>query len=116
VSGILTAVLYATLTATVYSLFTQALIMSWLWSRYPPRLAYFMSCPSCSGFWYGVGCGALGYWQGWPFLNLPGQYWLTPILVGFCAYWWTPVMARIYNDAYEGLTERDTSDVVSEKP
>jgi hypothetical protein len=52
-------VLYPLLTCTLWYLGTRAVITSWLWSRYPPRLARFMDCSACAGFWYGFAVAAL---------------------------------------------------------
>lgn len=114
---ILAPLLYALLTTAAYSLLTQARITEWLWSRYPDGFAEFMNCPSCSGFWYGIGCGALGWWMDWPFLVAEPDHWLTPVLVGLCSYVWTPILACTYTDAYARMVAAgDASDADGEPP
>jgi hypothetical protein len=92
--------LYPLLTAAAFYLGSRAVITTWLWSRYPARLAAFMDCAACSGFWYGAGA-ALVFQQ--PFLGLDGHAWTTPIVVGLCSIIWTPVVAAMQQRALDEL-------------
>ena len=92
------------LTTAAYYLGSRAMITRPIWSLYPPRLAAFMDCPSCSGFWYGlivgaIGCGGLGL----PFLGLDTLQLYTPLAVALCSMVWTPVLAAIQHTAFERL-------------
>jgi hypothetical protein len=91
--------LYPLICVAIFYLGSQALIMEWLWSRYPPRLDAFMSCPACTGFWLGLGCGALGWWLQIPFLSLDSRHFATPILIGLCSITWTPLLANLHTRA-----------------
>ena len=99
------AVLYALVTPTLYYLGSQALITQWLWGKYPRRLDAFMSCAACSGMWYGVAISMIGWWLRLPFLGLAPRHWLTPILVGLCSSFWTPILARKMLDSLYGPAE-----------
>jgi hypothetical protein len=95
---------YPLLTAALYYLGSWALVTRWLWSRYPPRVAAFAACASCSGFWYGVGVAAVGGWAlDLRFLELPPHAWWAPLVVGLCAIVWTPLIARPLLEALERL-------------
>lgn len=100
------AVIYPLLCTALFYLSSQAEITRWLWSRYPERLDAFLSCPACSGFWWGLGCASLGWWQRWPFLGLEPRGWITLPVVALCAIVWTPLLVRLHarsmtNDADE---------------
>lgn len=95
-SGLL---LYPLLTAACYYLLAQATLTSFIWSRYPTRLDSFMSCPACTGFWYGLGCGLLGWWQDIAFLGLPTNHWLTVLLIGLSSIVWTPLVSNLHTRA-----------------
>jgi len=84
------------ITTALYYLGIQAKITHFLWERYPPALEEFMACPACTGFWWGVGCAGLGYWQGWDFLCLASDNWLVFPLIGLCSIIWTPLLSRIH--------------------
>ncbi|UCC74962.1 MAG: hypothetical protein JSV86_10550 [Gemmatimonadota bacterium] len=88
------AIIYPLLCVTAWYLGSQAKVTHGLWGRYPPGFDSFMQCSACTGFWYGLGCGALGWWQNWAFLSLDGRHWLTPVIVALCAIVWTPLIAR----------------------
>jgi hypothetical protein len=94
-----TVVIYPLLCAAVWYLLSQAKVTHWLWSRYPPKLDDFVQCAACTGFWLGLGCGALGWWQQWDFLGLPGRHALTPVVVALCGIVWTPIVARWHMEA-----------------
>jgi hypothetical protein len=90
--------LYAMLTTAAYYLGSRAVITEGLWGRYPPRLARFMDCAACSGFWYGaLAAMILGWCAGIAPLGLPASAAYTPILVGLCSMVWTPITAGILN-------------------
>jgi len=85
------AFLYPLLTAALFYLGSRATITSWLWNRYPSRLANFMDCSACTGFWYGLLLETgLGGWR--PFLGV-GDY--SVIFVGLCSIVWTPIVAAL---------------------
>jgi hypothetical protein len=95
-----TIVLYALLTTALYYLGARATITSWLWSRYPRKLAVFADCPSCTGFWYGVLVAATFRL---PAFSLQGDSWYTPIVVGLCSMVWTPCVAALMHACFERL-------------
>jgi hypothetical protein len=93
----MTPFLYAMLCATLHYLGARAVITEPLWRRYPPEVAHWARCAACSGTWYGIMLGALlGWGFNLPFLGLPGRHLATPLVVGLCATWWTPVLAWIH--------------------
>jgi hypothetical protein len=97
-------VLYPLLTAAIFYLLARAMITSWLWSRYPPRLDAFLSCAACAGTWYGAGVAlAVGYPLDLPFLGLDGRAWYTPVFVAGCSMIWTPMIAVLHHLATEAL-------------
>jgi len=85
-------VIYPLLTAALFYLGSRAQITSWLWSRYPTRLAVFMDCPYCTGFWYGL---AVSLILQLPLGELAGDQVKTILVVGFCSIVWTPVIAGL---------------------
>jgi len=93
-------ILYPLLTTAAFYLLAQAHLTSFLWSRYPAKLDTFMSCPACTGFWYGgLGCGFLGWWLDLAFLGLDPGHWLTPVLIGLCSIVWTPMISNLHTRA-----------------
>jgi hypothetical protein len=103
-SMLTTIVIYPLICAALYYLGAQALITSFLWGRYPPRLDKFMSCSACSGTWYGFLCGALGWWRNWSFVGLPGRDWLTILVIGLCSMIWTPLLANQHLNAMRQIS------------
>lgn len=101
--------IYALLTPALFYLGSRAVITSWLWSRYPPKLARFMDCAACSGFWYGVAVSLALRLPVYPgdvptgSENYPGSFVLTPFVVGLCAIVWTPIVAGIMQAGFERL-------------
>lgn len=86
-------VVYPLVCVAAYYLASWALITSWLWRHYPPRLDQFLRCAACAGFWYGLGAALIGGLAlDLPFLGLPGDAWYTPPLVGLCSIVWTPLL------------------------
>ena len=81
-------ILYPLICVALYYLGSQALITEFLWGRYPPKLDAFMSCPACTGFWFGLLCSGLGWWLQIPFLSLDPRHFATPLLVGLSAIVW----------------------------
>ena len=92
-------VLFPLLTTAVFYLLVQANLTAFLWNRYPAKLDLFMSCPACTGFWYGLGCGFLGRWLDIAFLGLDPQHWLTPVLIGLGSIVWTPLVSNLHTRA-----------------
>lgn len=78
-------------TVALFYLGARAQITSFLWSRYPARLDHFMSCAACSGFWYGLGGGAIGYACDVPFLGSTSPWAIG--IAGTMSIVWTPVIA-----------------------
>lgn len=98
--GLDALVLYMLLTAAMYYLGARATITSWLWSRYPRKLAVFMDCPACTGFWYGIVVAAVFRR---PTISLPGDTWWSPIAIGLCSMVWTPCVAALMHACFERL-------------
>lgn len=92
-------VLYPLLCTAAFYLLAQAKLTHFLWERYPPALDEFMSCPACTGFWYGLGCGFLGWWLEIDFLGLDPRHWTTLVLVGLCSITWTPLLSNLHTRA-----------------
>lgn len=93
--------LYASLTSALFYLGSRALLTAFLWTRYPPKLARFFDCPSCTGFWWGVIATIVvpPPWYTWPFYH----EWSSPIIVGLCAIVWTPIVAGLMQRGFESL-------------
>lgn len=104
------AALYPLLCAAAYYLGAQAVITRFLWSRYPSSVDSLMTCASCSGFWYGIGAGYLGRVLDIPFLGLDPGAWHTPLIVGFCAIVWTPVVSWLHLAALAAIGGGDVSE------
>jgi hypothetical protein len=99
-----TPILYALCSSSLFYLGSRALITSWLWSRYPLRLAVFMDCPACAGTWYGMGCALIGgYVFGLPFLGLPGAHPVTVLVAGLVSMTTTPLAAGLMQRALEAV-------------
>lgn len=98
------AILYGTLTAFAYYIGARAKITEWLWSRYPAWLDYWMVCPACIGFWYGLGCGFLGAYYDWPLFGLDPDHWLTVLIAGAIGTVWTPIIAYAHTKAWTELS------------
>lgn len=96
---------YALLTSAAFYLGSRAVITQWLWGRYPPRLARFMDCAACAGFWYGVAVGAMGAWVVEPIGSSPFSLreWYSPLIVGLCSIVWTPIVAGLMQAGFERL-------------
>jgi hypothetical protein len=93
--------IYALLTPSLFYLGSRAVITSWLWSRYPPKLAKFMDCSACSGFWYGVLVSAVLRLPVPVYSGLRSEF--IPLLVGLCAIVWTPIVGGIMQAGFERL-------------
>jgi hypothetical protein len=96
----------ALLTSAMFYLGSRAVVTSWLWGRYPPRLARFMDCAACSGFWYGliVGAGILAA-NNWSEARIPElltQPW-SPLVIAVCSMVWTPIVAGYMQTGFERL-------------
>jgi hypothetical protein len=100
--------IYALLTPALFYLGSRAVITSWLWSRYPPKLARFMDCSACTGFWYGALVAAvfdlpLPVYEAGSGQIYHGQFYLTVITVGLCSMVWTPIVGGIMQAGFERL-------------
>jgi hypothetical protein len=100
---------YALLTSALFYLGSRAVIMSWLWGRYPPRLARFMDCAACSGFWYGLIVGGIAWVCDYPGSStypaearILGEWW-SPFVVALCSVVWTPIVAGFMQAGFERL-------------
>lgn len=88
--------LYALLGAAMFYLGSRALITEPIWSLYPPRIARFMDCAACTGFWWGVIWHlSIGRRLDVDIGPLPAQDPATPILVGLCMMMLVPIVAAL---------------------
>jgi hypothetical protein len=93
--------LYALVTSACFYLGSRAMITSWLWSRYPPRLSRFMDCAACTGFWYGTALTlVLGAWLDITPFALPL---VAAPIIGLASLVWTPIVAGLMHVALERL-------------
>lgn len=107
-----TLVLYTLLATAFYFLGARTLVTGWLWLRYPPRLAYFMDCAMCTGFWYGVGLAFAGR-AGWlPELRLAEHDAINIVTTGLAMLVLVPVVAGIVT---RGLAENGHTVVPSDE-
>ncbi len=91
-----TLVLYAILSACLFYLGSRAKITTPLWSIYPRWLAELADCAACSGTWYGLILAlTVGRYGDLDFFGLPGDFWLTPIIVAMCTMVLTPMVAGV---------------------
>ncbi len=96
--------LYILNTPALFYLGSRAVITRFLWSRYPPKLAAFMDCAACAGFWYGfLSDFVLGNLYGLSFLGVSMSSMLRPILVGLCSITWTPIGAGLVQWGFDNL-------------
>jgi hypothetical protein len=105
-------ILYAILSTAMFYLGSRALITEGVWRYYPPRLARFMDCAACTGFWWGM------IWHvviGCPFeldiTPIPPEPVAGPLVAGLCMLVLTPIVAALMQVALERLgTVVDDSD------
>lgn len=96
--------LYALLTPGLFYLGSRAVVTRWLWSRYPPRLAAFMDCSACTGFWYGLFLAiTLGRWYDLNYLGIEGRIEFTPLAVGLGSMTWTPILSALVQWSFDTL-------------
>ena len=96
--------LYPLWTAALYYLGSRAVITSFIWSRYPKKLAKFMDCSACAGTWYGLIAGLIGgYWLDLPFGSLPGNQIGTVVAVAVASMVWTPIISEKMDQALRQL-------------
>lgn len=87
-------ILYALLSAAMFYLGSRALITRAIWSRYPQRVAQFMDCAACTGFWWGtIWALIIGRYFELDAGPLPALHPATPALVGLCMVVLTPLSA-----------------------
>lgn len=99
-----TLLLYALCTAAMFYLGSRAVITSFMWSRYPPKLASFMDCSACSGTWYGALVGLVGgYYLGLDFMGLSGARPITVAAIALCSMTWTPIVAGFVQRGFDTL-------------
>jgi hypothetical protein len=102
-----TVPLYAVLVTALYYLGFWAKITESIWSRYPAKLATFMGCAACSGFWYGALLTLIvGRITGWGYLGLPWHHPLAPLLAGLVALVTTPPLAALHLHALDAISHR----------
>jgi len=82
--------LLALLTSSLHWLIARSSAFKPLWSRAPYFLDGLLRCPSCSGFWLGLGMGALG---ARPVTGLPKP--VEVLIAGLLAVWLTPVAEAV---------------------
>ena len=84
-----------TVPAALWYLGSRATITSRLWSSYPPKIAAFMDCAACTGFWWGL--VVFGFLWG---CDLAGGYsWYTAPGWGFASLVTTPLVAYLHDQA-----------------
>lgn len=99
-----TLLVYAFCTASLFYLGSRAVITSWLWRHYPPKLAAFMDCSACSGTWYGALVAYVGgYHLGLGFMSLPGDQPATVAAVALCSMAFTPITAGLVQRGFDTL-------------
>lgn len=69
----------------------RAMVTKWMWSRYPRWLDALLSCAACSGFWVGIGAGALARTQNYSLLGF--EDWLLLPAAGAVTMVLAPVIA-----------------------
>ncbi len=99
-----TLILYSLLCAAMFFLGSRATVTRWLWKRYPPRLAHFLDCSACTGFWLGIGLSlTLGRHASLNVFELDAFAWYTPIVVGLCMIVLTPITAGLMQAGLDRL-------------
>lgn len=101
------AVLYVTLCAGAYYLVSRAKITEPLWSRYPTWLEYWTMCAACSGFWYGLGCAALGAKLDLHLFGLEPSAWYTWLIAAVTGMVWTPILSFMMTYSWTALLPDD---------
>jgi hypothetical protein len=103
-------------TAPLFYLGSRAQITRALWSLYPPRLASFMDCAACSGFWYGFAITVAFVLGGYHLIHAPdrvSETLVSGVLCGLTAIVTTPLLAALHQHALWFLgsaTEGDDSE------
>ncbi len=112
-----TLLLYALCTASLFYLGSRAVITSWLWGRYPHKLAMFLDCSACSGTWYGALVGYVGgFHLGLSFLGMPGDRPETVAAVGLCSMAFTPIVAGYVQRGFDTLGSTVEPEVEAAEP
>lgn len=95
---------YSLLTSAMFYLGSRAVITSWLWSKYSPKLARWADCAACSGAWYGFIISGVVHAGGSPAMP-PGllTQWWSPFVIGLCSMVWTPIIAGFMQTGFERL-------------
>jgi hypothetical protein len=86
---------YILVAAALHYLLYWAEVTSWLTSRYPPWMARWAGCPACSGFWYGIACGGVGWWLRLPLLGLEPRHPITVLAAGAITMMTTPMVMAL---------------------
>jgi len=92
-------IIYSLLCAAMFYLGSRAVVTSFLWSRYPKKLARFMDCAACTGFWWGL------FWSvvvPFDILGLAAG-WMTSGVIGLCMLVLTPIAAGLMQVALDHL-------------
>lgn len=101
--------LYILLATTLYYLGAGAMITEWLWSRYPPRVDYFMRCAACAGTWYGMVMTIIGHHVlDWRFL--PDEPGWSFAITGLITMVTTPLIAARHDRALRYLAGQEGVD------
>lgn len=90
--------LHALVTTALYYLGSRAEITRFLWSRYPYRLAKFLDCAACAGFWYGGGVALAAEALGFPLLPGVNPAWVA-VIGAFSSLVWTPMLAFLHQES-----------------
>jgi hypothetical protein len=82
----------AVLAAALHWLAARAEVTKWFWDAawLPARVRHLLECPSCSGFWLGLGLGAVG---ARPLVT--GWWWIDVPAAGVAAMYGVPVAEAV---------------------
>jgi hypothetical protein len=82
----------AILCATIHWIIARSQVMEWLWAApwLPDFISDLLTCPACSGFWLGLGLGAVGFWP-----LITDYWWLNIPATGLAGVWCTPIAEGI---------------------
>lgn len=67
-------------------------------------------CAACSGFWYGVGCAALGVALDLQPFGLPPTEWYTWVITAVSGMVWTPILAFVMTYSWSALLPEEDDD------
>lgn len=112
-----TLLLYSLLSASLFYLGSRAVITSWLWSRYPYRLAAFMDCAACSGTWYGAALAYVGgHHLGLSFMGFSPDSWAAILVAALVSTSTTPIVAGLVQRGFDTLGKAVSDPEPTEPP